>query len=81
MRLPLSACLCALAVLGTPAAAQTAQRRADLGGLSRSLQSVVARVSPAVVQIQVVAYGPLSAGAAGNTSLLGTQRNTGSALS
>ena len=80
MRLPLSACLCALAVLGTPAAAQTAQRRADLGGLSRSLQSVVARVSPAVVQIQVVAYGPLSAGAAGNTSLLGTQRNTGSGV-
>jgi len=80
MRLPLSACLCALAVLGTPAAAQTAQRRADLGGLSRSLQSVVASVSPAVVQIQVVAYGPLSAGAAGNTSLLGTQRNTGSGV-
>ena len=80
MRLPLSAGLCALAVLGTPAAAQTAQRRADLGGLSRSLQSVVARVSPAVVQIQVVAYGPLSAGAAGNTSLLGTQRNTGSGV-
>ena len=80
MRLPLSAGFCALAVLGTPAAAQTAQRRADLGGLSRSLQSVVARVSPAVVQIQVVAYGPLSAGAAGNTSLLGTQRNTGSGV-
>ena len=80
MRLPLSAGLCALAVLGTPAAAQTAQRRADLGGLSRSLQSVVASVSPAVVQIQVVAYGPLSAGAAGNTSLLGTQRNTGSGV-
>jgi serine protease Do len=33
-----------------------------------------------VVQIQVVAYGPLSAGAAGNTSLLGTQRNTGSGV-
>jgi serine protease Do len=74
-------CLFGLAVLGfVPVAAQTAPRRADLGGLSQSLQAVVAKVSPAVVQIQVVAYGPLTAGSTGTTALLGTQRNTGSGV-
>ena len=74
-------CLFGLAVLGfVPAAAQTVPRRIDLGGLSQALQGVVAKVSPAVVQIQVAAYGPLTAGATGASSLLGTQRSTGSGV-
>jgi serine protease Do len=62
------------------AAGQTAPRTADLGRLSRSLESVVARVGPAVVQIRVTAYGPVSGGATGATALLGTQRSTGSGV-
>jgi len=81
MRLLPSAQLIALSLLAAaPAAAQTAPRRADLGGLSRSLQGVVAKVSPAVVQIRVVAYGPVNSGENGGTSLLGTQTNTGSGV-
>ena len=80
MKLPIRAGVCALAVFcWVPAAAQTTQRRADLGGLSRSLQGVVANVSPAVVQIRVVAYGPV-AGENGAAAMLGTQRNTGSGV-
>jgi serine protease Do len=37
-------------------------------------------VGPAVVQIRVVAYGPVTGGATGTTALLGTQRSTGSGL-
>jgi serine protease Do len=81
MRLLTCACLFVLAVLRvTPGTAQTGQRRVDLGGLSRSLQSVVAKLAPAVVQIQVVAYGPVNAGATGPGALLGTQRSTGSGV-
>jgi serine protease Do len=73
--------LFALALLSpVPAEAQAAQRRAELGGLSRSLQTVVAKVAPAVVQIRVAAYGPVNAGATGATALLGTQRATGSGV-
>jgi hypothetical protein len=54
------------------APAQTTPRRVDLGGLSNSLQGVVSKVAPAVVQIQVAAYGPLNAGATGAGALLGT---------
>jgi serine protease Do len=77
----LTHCLFTLAILiPVGVAGQTPARTADLGGLSRSLQRVVARVAPAVVQIQVVAYGPLNAGATGSAALLGTQRSTGSGV-
>jgi serine protease Do len=81
MRHPIRDSLFALAIL-VPAsvAGQSAPRRADLGALSHSLQGVVAKVSPAVVQIQVAAYGPLNTGATGAAALLGIQRSTGSGV-
>ena len=81
MRHPIRDSFFALAIL-VPASVvgQSAPRRADLGGLSHSLQRVVAKVAPAVVQIRVAAYRPLNAGAAGAAALLGTQRSTGSGV-
>ena len=70
-----------LAALGTGTAlAQTTPRAADLGKLSRSLETVVARVGPAVVQIRVTAYGPVPGASTGTSALLGTQRSTGSGV-
>jgi serine protease Do len=40
----------------------------------------VAKVAPAVVQIQVTAYGPLNTAATEAAALLGTQRSTGSGV-
>ncbi|HZA98765.1 MAG TPA: trypsin-like peptidase domain-containing protein [Gemmatimonadales bacterium] len=69
-----------LTIQGTgPVLAQASPRSADLGKLSRSLESVVARVGPAVVQIRVTAYGPV-AGASGQSALVGPQRSTGSGV-
>ncbi|MFL5476811.1 MAG: S1C family serine protease, partial [Gemmatimonadales bacterium] len=70
----------ALALLGSVAGAQTTPRRADLGALSHSLEGVVSRIAPAVVQIQVAAYGPVGAGSTGPNALIGTQRSTGSGV-
>jgi len=67
-------------LLPDAASSQSGPRRADLGMLSSSLQAVVAKVAPAVVQIQVAAYGPVSAGATGAGALLGSQRSTGSGV-
>jgi serine protease Do len=67
------------ALLPAGAESQSA-RRPDLGELSHSLQGVVAKVAPAVVQIQVAAYGPLNAGPTGAGALIGTQRSTGSGV-
>jgi serine protease Do len=69
-----------LAVLTTGTASAQSTRTADLGRLSRSLQTVVAAVGPAVVQIRVTAYGPVPAGTTGTSALIGTQRSTGSGL-
>ena len=81
MRLFTWAGLLSLALLGSVAgAAQTTPRRADLGALSHSLESVVSRIAPAVVQIQVAAYGPVGAGSIGANALIGTQRSTGSGV-
>ena len=44
-----------------PAVSQTASST-DLRSLSRSLQAVVLKVAPAVVQIRVAAYGPGTSG-------------------
>jgi serine protease Do len=67
-------------LLPSYAASQSRQSRADLGGLSSSLQAVAARVAPAVVQIQVAAYGPVSAATTGPAALIGTRRSTGSGV-
>jgi hypothetical protein len=70
-----------LALTGSGAASgQSAHRSADLGRLSLSLQSVVAKVGPAVVQVQVSGYGPVPGGATGGAALLGNQRSTGSGV-
>jgi serine protease Do len=60
--------------------AQTPAPRANLGTLSRSLEGAVAKVAPAVVQIRVTAYGPVSGGATAPGALVGTQRSTGSGV-
>jgi serine protease Do len=74
-------CLLGLALLGAgTATGQSPPRSVDLGRLSHSLESVVAKVAPAVVQIRVTAYGPVAGGATGATALLGTQRSTGSGV-
>jgi serine protease Do len=59
---------------------QRSSRPADLTALSHSLQKVVTRIAPAVVQIRVVAYGPVAGGPTGPSALLGTQRSTGSGV-
>jgi serine protease Do len=70
-----------LALTGSGAASgQSAPRSADLGRLSLSLQSVVAKVGPAVVQVRVSGYGPVPGGATGSAALLGNQRSTGSGV-
>jgi serine protease Do len=61
-----------------PALSQTAST--ELKSLSRSLQAVVLKVAPAVVQIRVAAYGPVAGGTSALSSLLGTQHSTGSGV-
>ena len=73
-------CLVVLCLWAGSAAGQAAPARTDLRTLSHSLESVVAKVGPAVVQIRVTAYGPVSGGATGAAALLGTQRSTGSGV-
>lgn len=60
--------------------AQSRGQAGDLGRLSQALEKVVARVSPAVVQIRVTAYGPVSGGSTTASALLGNQRSTGSGV-
>ncbi len=76
MALPLIALL---SMAGT-ARAQTGTTATGLRALSNSLESVVARVSPTVVQIRVTAYGPVAGGTTGSAALLGAQRSTGSGV-
>ena len=72
--------LLALALLlPSPAPAQST-RSPDLRALSHSLQMVAGRVAPAVVQIQVSAYGPLPAGGTGGVPLIGPRQSTGSGV-
>ncbi len=76
-----SAAVFALSVVCTSSAeSQAGSRAADLSRLSQSLESVVARVAPAVVQIRATAYGPISRGSSPTGALLGTQRSTGSGV-
>jgi serine protease Do len=74
-------CLFGLALVGAgSASSQTRPSAADLGKLSQSLETVVAKVGPAVVQIRVTAYGPVPRGATTTAALLGTQRSIGSGV-
>ena len=71
----------ALACLGASVApAQTTARAPDLGRLSQSMENVVSKVGPSVVQIRTTAYGPVPGGSTATSSLLGTQRSTGSGV-
>jgi serine protease Do len=67
-------------VYASSAQSQAGSRSADLSRLSRSLESVVATISPAIVQIRATAYGPVSRGSSATGALLGTQRSTGSGV-
>src|SRR5215208_2766449 len=67
-------------VCASSAESQAGSRAAELSRLSRSLQSVVATVAPAIVQIRATAYGPVSRGSSATSALLGTQRSTGSGV-
>jgi serine protease Do len=54
-------------------------RTDDLRKLNRSVETLIKRVSPSVVQILVTGYGPLEGGERGNTStVIGRQRAIGS---
>jgi serine protease Do len=80
MKALIASAVAGLSLLGAGTApAQTSSRAADLGKLSRSLESVVGRVGPAVVQIRVTAYGPVVGGES-QSSLVGAQRSTGSGV-
>ena len=72
--------LLALSWLGAGPSVAQVRPPADLQTLSHSLESVVAKVGPAVVQIRVSAYGPVAGGPTGAAALLGTQRSTGSGV-
>src|SRR5215218_3234781 len=74
--------LCVLASCLLPARSLHAQSREalNLRRLSGSLESVVAKVAPAVVQIRASAYAPLSGYPTTAGALLGTQRSTGSGV-
>src|SRR4051794_18252911 len=81
MRGRLAGSVPALVWLGFGAAfAQSTGRAPDLGKLSQSMETVVSRVTPAVVEIRVTAYGPVPGGSTTAASLLGTQRSTGSGV-
>lgn len=73
--------LIVLTFVGTGnALGQSRTQAGDLGRLSQSLEKVVAKVRPAVVQIRVTAYGPVPGGATAASALLGNQRSTGSGV-
>ncbi len=52
----------------------------NLRRLSGSLESVVAKVAPTVVQIRASAYAPVSGSPTNSGALIGTQRSTGSGV-
>jgi serine protease Do len=70
-----------LVCLGPAAGVGRAQDRAldDLRRLNQSVDALIKKVSPSVVQILVTGYGPLEEGDRGNTtSMIGRQRAIGS---
>ncbi|HEU5303220.1 MAG TPA: trypsin-like peptidase domain-containing protein [Gemmatimonadales bacterium] len=69
-----------LALIGSGSAFGQTPRTAELGKLSQSLETVVAKVGPTVVQIRVTAYGPVPGATAVSGAVLGTQRSVGSGV-
>jgi serine protease Do len=80
MKLRACAYLVAIVSIGPSPGIAQAGRTSNLKTLSQSLESVVARVSPTVVQIRASAYGPLSGSLESSAAILGTQRSTGSGV-
>ncbi len=69
-----------LAVVSSPARGQSQDRSTDeLHKLNQSVDALIKKVAPSVVQILVTGYGPLEAGDRGNTNtVIGRQRAIGS---
>ncbi|TMQ72405.1 MAG: trypsin-like serine protease, partial [Candidatus Eisenbacteria bacterium] len=67
-----------LALAADAVAAPAGRSPATLGAFSHELESVAARIAPAVVQINVTAYGPPGSGAQVTEELLGRERRGGS---
>jgi serine protease Do len=75
----LGAALLSLAASPAPVPPPSASRVFELGALSRSLEDLVARVRPAVVQVLTTGYAPAQGG--GNAqALLSRQRGSGSGV-
>jgi hypothetical protein len=74
--IPPSVLMCALAATGAQLAPAQQRPPSTLRDLSTAVETVAARVSPAVVQIRLTSSGPV-AGGVGAASLLGTARSTG----
>lgn len=68
------------AELGKAAGARPSEAPAVLQQLNSALESLVAKVSPAVVQIQVTGYGTVEQSSAGETALVARQRAIGSGV-
>jgi len=77
-------CLAAAAMLGLASFCSTPAHAQDRSGdtlhkLNESVDALIKKVSPSVVQILVTGYGPLEAGERGNTGVvIGRQRAIGS---
>ena len=69
-----------LAVVSSPTCGQSQDRSADeLHKLNQSVDALIKKVAPSVVQILVTGYGPLEQGDRGNTNtVIGRQRAIGS---
>lgn len=66
--------------LGKAAGERTSEAPAVLQQLNSALESLVAKVSPAVVQIQVTGYGEVEESGRGQTALVARQRAIGSGV-
>ncbi len=66
--------------LSPPAIGQTRTSTDLLHQFRDSIEDVVRAVSPAVVQIMVTSYGPVSRGSQSDTALIGRQQVTGSGV-
>ncbi|HEV2201094.1 MAG TPA: trypsin-like peptidase domain-containing protein [Bryobacteraceae bacterium] len=73
--------MCLISAAGiVPAAQPQSRNAASLGSFSQSLETLAARVRPAVVQIVSTGYGRVPGSGQGTASLLARQRSTGSGV-
>jgi len=72
--------LISLAVALSPLPGQTRSNTGPLAAFSQSLESLAARVGPAVVQIVSTGYGRAETGEQGASNLLGRQHSAGSGV-